>query len=299
MRNPDIGGYNGRANDVVQSMRTPHGSSTSDTFDGRLSSARSSIFLTAASSSEDVYTESMQSSVVTIRNRPRGLQAGDDSIRQDQQKPSRNQFLGLPIVVVGNCAPDLAERQPAHEVATHTFFEQDYEYPAVLNGQDTLHCETCNVDFHGKHRTGSWRRHNRLKHSGQTRTYPCSSINCELVFQRSDARLKHYRKYHLDLASSPEPRPREYAIQRRLERNENGGRNEHQTGVVPQEMDLDFNSVRMEIECSSAETDSNDAQFSRLGQAHDLLGINRCVTPATPSYAFQETSWQDPKRSSH
>jgi hypothetical protein len=35
----------------------------------------------------------------------------------------------------------------------------------------------------------------------------CESLGCNRVFKRKDARLKHYRKHHPELASDPVPRP--------------------------------------------------------------------------------------------
>lgn len=67
-----------------------------------------------------------------------------------------------------------------------------------------LRCEQDNCDamFTGEYRKGNRQRHIRLKH-GTMKQYPCEAGGCARVFRRQDARLKHYRKHHNDLAPAP------------------------------------------------------------------------------------------------
>ncbi|KAI8936505.1 hypothetical protein NX059_006910 [Plenodomus lindquistii] len=80
-----------------------------------------------------------------------------------------------------------------------------------------LGCGKCDKIFTGHHRKGSLARHNRQKHRDQGLVYKCEDANCDRVFCRKDARLKHYRKYHQELASGP-AKPRKYAERRRIAR---------------------------------------------------------------------------------
>lgn len=66
---------------------------------------------------------------------------------------------------------------------------------------DVLYCAEsgCSACFTGTHRRGTLHRHIRLKHKGQQ--YPCRV--CDKVFQRQDARLKHYRGKHSDNLELP------------------------------------------------------------------------------------------------
>jgi uncharacterized C2H2 Zn-finger protein len=59
----------------------------------------------------------------------------------------------------------------------------------------TCHYQGCKASFHGPHRRGNQLRHLRT----HPREYPCEAVACEKVFQRQDARLKHYRKEHPEL----------------------------------------------------------------------------------------------------
>lgn len=58
----------------------------------------------------------------------------------------------------------------------------------------------CTAVFSGIHRKGNLARHKRLKHKGY-QVYFCEDSSCDRVFKRLDARLKHYRRWHPDLAS--------------------------------------------------------------------------------------------------
>ncbi|KAF2034871.1 hypothetical protein EK21DRAFT_84991 [Setomelanomma holmii] len=69
-----------------------------------------------------------------------------------------------------------------------------------------LACQDCGNEFSGEYRRGNLQRHMRLKHSLQERLCPCEV--CGKVFQRQDARLKHYRNRHPALSTAPaRPRP--------------------------------------------------------------------------------------------
>ncbi|KAF2632231.1 hypothetical protein BU25DRAFT_144976 [Macroventuria anomochaeta] len=63
---------------------------------------------------------------------------------------------------------------------------------------DILYCpfDECNAKFTGHYRKGNLGRHRRQKHAGQIVEYRCKDEYCSRVFQRKDARLKHYRKAH-------------------------------------------------------------------------------------------------------
>lgn len=71
---------------------------------------------------------------------------------------------------------------------------------------DPLKCpmEGCEqVQFKGGYRTESLPRHMRIRHGGNNGSWveiPCKENGCGKIFRRTDARLKHYRKYHPHLA---------------------------------------------------------------------------------------------------
>ncbi|KAJ8110723.1 hypothetical protein OPT61_g6506 [Boeremia exigua] len=67
---------------------------------------------------------------------------------------------------------------------------------------ETLRCTDCDAVFQGNYRKGNLARHCRLTHKGK-KEYLCQSPDCHQAFRRSDARLKHYRKHHPDLAPLP------------------------------------------------------------------------------------------------
>ncbi|KNG51511.1 hypothetical protein TW65_01526 [Stemphylium lycopersici] len=68
---------------------------------------------------------------------------------------------------------------------------------------DPLRCNMigCNVAFNGKHRKGNLARHRKSVH-GVDKRYECLERSCSKVFKRSDARRKHYKKYHPWLAAN-------------------------------------------------------------------------------------------------
>jgi hypothetical protein len=74
--------------------------------------------------------------------------------------------------------------------------------------EERLYCPTlgCSAKFKGAYAKGSLARHRRLKHGsrrGKGREYHCEDAGCSKSFQRQDARLKHYRKAHPQLAPGP------------------------------------------------------------------------------------------------
>jgi hypothetical protein len=75
--------------------------------------------------------------------------------------------------------------------------------PSIADAGDDicLRCEDCGAHFSGTYRRGNLGRHRRQKHASTD--YPCESDSCERVFKRQDARLKHYRKKHPNLAQGP------------------------------------------------------------------------------------------------
>jgi len=109
---------------------------------------------------------------------------------------------------------------PQYFIALDTAMEE--AHPDILEGSDTrlqtpspslstiettppddpqvLNClfEGCSAGFHGKYRRGNQQRHMRLKHGHVERLYHCE--DCPRTFKRQDARLKHYRSCHPDLA---------------------------------------------------------------------------------------------------
>jgi hypothetical protein len=68
---------------------------------------------------------------------------------------------------------------------------------------DPCHYPGCNATFTGRWARSHFRRHVRMKHKDGGRQYSCEVTGCESVFERQDARLKHYRKHHPDLAATP------------------------------------------------------------------------------------------------
>ncbi|KAI8941306.1 hypothetical protein NX059_002533 [Plenodomus lindquistii] len=79
--------------------------------------------------------------------------------------------------------------------------------PGSSPASETLRCNPCNTEFTGKHKQGNFCRHIRNKHG--CRLYACAEDGCNKVFQRQDARLKHYRGRHSHLAPG-RPESRKY-----------------------------------------------------------------------------------------
>lgn len=95
-------------------------------------------------------------------------------------------------------------------IQSTTALQSEHSTTSSSTDPPESHCdiEGCSAVFSGVHRKGNLSRHKRLKHSD--RVYVCEDASCGRVFNRQDARLKHYRKYHLQLASPylarPQPR---------------------------------------------------------------------------------------------
>lgn len=68
-------------------------------------------------------------------------------------------------------------------------------------------CEYCGIRFCGRYAAGNLRRHQRTKHSVAGRKeFECKEPGCNRMFLRTDARLKHYRRHHPELAGLYVPR---------------------------------------------------------------------------------------------
>jgi hypothetical protein len=71
---------------------------------------------------------------------------------------------------------------------------------------NVIHCPSCSAQFEGVYRQGNYGRHKRQKHTGQKKEFSCEDSTCDKIFYRSDARLKHYRRHHPELAGGYIPR---------------------------------------------------------------------------------------------
>jgi hypothetical protein len=61
----------------------------------------------------------------------------------------------------------------------------------------------CEVTFTGEYRRGNLARHMRRYHKANPRMYFCEVSDCKRSYLRSDARLKHYRRFHPDRVAGP------------------------------------------------------------------------------------------------
>jgi hypothetical protein len=71
---------------------------------------------------------------------------------------------------------------------------------------DILYCDDCSRPFKGYWRKGNLVRHKDTQHGGEHRTniaFPCEVEGCDRTYRRTDARLKHYRRRHRNLAMGP------------------------------------------------------------------------------------------------
>ena len=100
-------------------------------------------------------------------------------------------------------APGLESDLGLHRVVTEP--DSATSFSLKDTSTDVLVCpfQDCAAQFTGEYRKGNLGRHRRQKHAGQVLRYPCHDKHCTRVFQRKDARLKHYRKAHPDLAVEP------------------------------------------------------------------------------------------------
>jgi hypothetical protein len=172
-------------------------------------------------SSDDIDSMSMVDSVLTMR--PTSLHEPSwNPLSLSHRSTHPAQFFDHPTFEIRLATP------PAHIVPSVSFSEDSWdssiqsttalqsEHSTTSSSTDPpeSHCdiEGCSTVFSGVHRKGNLSRHKRLKHSD--RVYVCEDASCGRVFNRQDARLKHYRKYHLRLASPYLARP----LQRQLNR---------------------------------------------------------------------------------
>ena len=77
-----------------------------------------------------------------------------------------------------------------------------------------IHCQEpgCRRHFSGRYGQGNYARHKRQKHKDPD-PIVCESPSCGKVFQRKDARLKHYRKHHRELARDAVLRPKRIEVE--------------------------------------------------------------------------------------
>jgi uncharacterized Zn-finger protein len=66
--------------------------------------------------------------------------------------------------------------------------------------------DDCGARFTGRYRKGNYARHRRQYHGGHPASISCEEPDCQKSFKRKDARLKHYRKHHPQLAVPAVPR---------------------------------------------------------------------------------------------
>lgn len=66
---------------------------------------------------------------------------------------------------------------------------------ASIIGSTVCGQDGCLIEFHGRYQRGNLARHRRMHHNGPV-VFECLDPLCGRVFRRSDARLKHCRKYH-------------------------------------------------------------------------------------------------------
>lgn len=79
--------------------------------------------------------------------------------------------------------------------------------PDTILTASHLRCPICGTDFSGRYCRGNLARQKRLKHCGSVSLH-CLERSCERLFKHRDARLKHVRKCHPQLASIARARPR-------------------------------------------------------------------------------------------
>lgn len=82
---------------------------------------------------------------------------------------------------------------------------------SAIGDPDPLRCGkgNCRARFRGEYRRGNRSRHLRERHGGSDgsgKSYDCEEPSCGKSFNRTDARLKHYRKQHPLLATIPQSR---------------------------------------------------------------------------------------------
>ena len=90
--------------------------------------------------------------------------------------------------------------------------------------------EGCSALFSGRYRSGNLGRHRRQQHKNSVAPYRCEASGCMKSFVRTDARLKHYRRSHPELASSSPVIFRSGS--RVVSRKENADRSDKTRGAV-------------------------------------------------------------------
>ena len=108
--------------------------------------------------------------------------------------------------------------QRSHSTRSSTSNASSSGHPPTY-APEILYCEIqdCTQSFTGTYRRGNLGRHRRLVH-GTGKAYMCEDKTCAKEFRRQDARLKHYRKYHPELAAS-NPYVRRSSVSRSTRRN--------------------------------------------------------------------------------
>jgi hypothetical protein len=113
---------------------------------------------------------------------------------------------------LGPCSAPPMTRKPSSANSCNTDASSHGRPPA--DDPYVLYCETigCPAFFTGVHRRGNLGRHTRQQHKSG-KLYVCKDDTCAREFKRSDARVKHYRKHHPELASEYVPRPQARRLQ--------------------------------------------------------------------------------------
>ena len=123
----------------------------------------------------------------------------DMRIRQDD---SSNHID--PPSPTGDCDRDAVELMTAIHSSFDTPSEASHIWPS--DESTVLACPHCDATLKGSYRKANLVRHIRLKHAHSARGYPCAVESCAKIFNRTDARLKHYRNHHPHLGCLPPAR---------------------------------------------------------------------------------------------
>ena len=112
--------------------------------------------------------------------------------------------------------PNLDDTEEDHEEDLSSVSNNDDAGTEAASQSDSDMCSDplscpfagCEAAFTGDYRRGNLGRHWRQKHTSQVAQYRCEDEECMKSFRRRDARLKHYRRYHPELAGGPWDRRR-------------------------------------------------------------------------------------------
>ena len=142
-------------------------------------------------------------------------------------------------------------------------------------GTHSLWCPSCPATFEGLHRKGNLGRHRRMKHRGDPIVFACEEPSCDRVFKRSDARLKHYRRWHPELIGSKAETDGSTRCYRRIDTGDEP-RSEHHALLSPTTplqranrdegtsyMDTTLSTPTMEARIPSIEVTRNDGESIR------------------------------------